>query len=799
MAFFKDRTTYSNDLIGSYVISIFDLAYNISKIVDLVNPDLSNHHHRVAYISAAIASEYGLDNKKITDTIIAALIHDIGVMLESEFRELSKFDNGEATRYNHSNVGAFLVNKLDSFKHLSDIISKHHLPWNKFPETEDEALIIHLADRIDILLKRGTPAYYQRKEVKEIITSYKNRFFKPEHVDAFLSLYDKEFFWLDLEAPDKDRILKRYFLFDTIILSKDEILSFTNFLSHIIDFRCSFTATHSAGVASVASKLGELMNLPEDMVINLKIAGYLHDLGKLAINPYIINKNGQLSIDERTDIKKHTYYTFYCLNSMDIFENVKQWAAFHHEFLDGSGYPFHLTAERLDIGCRIMTVADIYTALSEDRPYRPGLPTSKALEIIENFASSGKIDHSIVKTLKNNIDEIENIRKLSQLVVTQKYLEFKNILMLSNVSNSSEDHQQYKTYSEIKNNLGQVINIIHFEEVINNIDDMILILDTDRRIIFVNRRVLEYFNKPLDQILNKKPGELFDCIHGNDDQCGTTIFCKNCKGNTAINNAIKGIYSISTCEIKTNRSDTMKFNISTVPIKTDKGEYIMYILKGFDEQNRKIMDKIFYHDLINVVGTTYSLLEAYKKGHLKMNADLLDILSNNIGLAYQEIEAQRFLTMAQQNNITTHFDDFSTHFIINNIKSIFSHINHITFEFICEVDRIFADKILLNRIVMNMVKNAIEASNIEKTITVKFYGDDKFFRVSVHNPEYIPEDIQKKIFKEVFTTKKEGNGLGTFCIKLLTEKYLGGHCSFISTLEYGTTFIVEFPNISKLV
>lgn len=795
----KTKTVIFDDLHGSYVISSFDLAYNISKIIDLVNPELSNHHHRVAYISAAIASCCGLSNERISNTVIAALIHDIGVMLESEFKELSKFEVSENTKLNHSNVGAFLIDKVDNFKHLSNIISKHHLPYNKFPDTEDEALIIHLADRIDILLKRGVPAYYQRNNVKEMISSQTGKYFKPEHVDVFMSLYEKESFWLDIEASDKDKLLKKYLNFETLVMDKNDILAFTNFLSHIIDFRCSFTATHSAGVASVASKIGELFELPDYMVTNLKIAGYLHDMGKLAINPYIINKNGQLSIDERIEIKKHTYYTFYALNSMDIFENVKEWAAFHHEYLDGTGYPFHLKADRLDLGSRIMTVADIYTALSEDRPYRKGMDRIKIKETLLNMARSGKIDAEVVNVLVKNVDEIENVRKLTQLVASQKYHEFKNILFISSNNLEPDANDLYLTYNNIKNKIGDVLNIIHFEEIINSIDDLILILNKERRIVFANSKVLNYFNKPLHQIIDRKVGELFDCINGTEDQCGTTEFCKNCSANNSIKQALLGMNSLTQCSIEKQNHEITNFNISTIPIKTDRGDFVLFILKDIDKLDNYIINNNFYSDVINIVDNTYSILEAYKSNAITLDTDLLEILSNNISLIYQEIETQRFISLAERNNLHTHFEKFPVSFIEKNLKNIFSTTKDVNFEFSKEIDEIFTDKIILNRIIINLVKNAVEAGNEPRNIKIRFSGDSKNYRISVHNPEYIPEDIQKKIFKDIFTTKKDGNGLGTYCVKLLTERYLAGKVSFISNEQFGTTFFVEFPNIANML
>jgi len=104
-------------------------------------------------------------------------------------------------------------------------------------------------------------------------------------------------------------------------------------------------------------------------------------------------------------------------------------AAFHHEYLDGTGYPFHLKADRLTTGCRLMTIADIFTALTEDRPYRKGMKIDKTLSILETFAKNGKIDCNILDILKENIDEIQYISKSLHNEVIAKYNNFKNVLI----------------------------------------------------------------------------------------------------------------------------------------------------------------------------------------------------------------------------------------------------------------------------------------------------------------------------------------------------------------------------------
>lgn len=203
--------------------------------------------------------------------------------------------------------------------------------------------------------------------------------------------------------------------------------------------------------------------------------------------------------------------------------------------------------------------------------------------------------------------------------------------------------------------------------------------------------------------------------------------------------------------------------------------------------------------MINIVDNTYSILEAYKSNAITLDTDLLEILSNNISLIYQEIETQRFISLAERNNLHTHFEKFPVSFIEKNLKNIFYTTKDVNFEFSREIDEIFADKIILNRIIINLVKNAVEAGDEPRNIKIRFSGDSKNYRISVHNPEYIPEDIQKKIFKDIFTTKKDGNGLGTYCVKLLTERYLAGKVSFISSEQFGTTFFVEFPNIANML
>jgi len=116
-----------------------------------------------------------------------------------------------------------------------------------------------------------------------------------------------------------------------------------------------------------------------------------------------------------------------------------------------------------------MAVSDIFTALTEDRPYRKGLPKHNSLEIINKMVSAGKLDPIVVKTLINHYEEIDEVRKISQLVASQKYGDFKKILFINNFDKASElsgkRKNSFVTYSDIKENMGKILDIIHLKKL----------------------------------------------------------------------------------------------------------------------------------------------------------------------------------------------------------------------------------------------------------------------------------------------------------------------------------------------
>ncbi|MCB7129288.1 MAG: HD domain-containing protein, partial [Candidatus Brocadiales bacterium] len=149
-----------------------------------------------------------------------------------------------------------------------------------------------------------------------------------------------------------------------------------------------------------------LFGFSETEVLMMSLAGLLHDVGKLSIPDEILEKPGKLTEQEFDIIKQHTFYTFHILNNIKGFDEMSKWAAYHHERLDGTGYPFRIPGSDMSVGSRVMAVSDVFTALSEDRPYRKHLKKDKVIDILDKQVTGGALDGKIVNIVKDSYDDV---------------------------------------------------------------------------------------------------------------------------------------------------------------------------------------------------------------------------------------------------------------------------------------------------------------------------------------------------------------------------------------------------------
>ena len=177
---------------------------------------------------------------------------------------------------------------------------------------------------------------------------------------------------------------------------RTQLLGSVEALVSAIDARDSYTRGHSLRVGHLAAELGVELGLSEAERHQLHVGGYLHDVGKIGIRDDVLLKPGALTDDERSIIQKHPGIGHEILSPVGLPQQVLAAVVFHHERLNGSGYPVGLKGKEISIYPRVVMVADVYDALVTDRPYRPAMPVDQALAILRKEALSGLLDPDIV-------------------------------------------------------------------------------------------------------------------------------------------------------------------------------------------------------------------------------------------------------------------------------------------------------------------------------------------------------------------------------------------------------------------
>ena len=415
-------------------VDIMEIVLSLSSIIDLACPQLNEHHARVAHIARNIAETAGLDGKACENIYVAALLHDCGALSLKD--KIKALDFDARLEQGHSEVGYKLLKPLKYFDEAAGIIRHHHVWWNKPKagsnapgDIPEESYILHLADRVDVLTKRNVDILEQADGIRAKIAKESARMFKPELTDIFLKLSEKDAFWTGIgQASGKSLPEGSQY---KLAMGKQDLLEIVNAFDRIIDFRSRFTATHSRGVAIVSQELARCMDMDEDEVFMLRLAGAFHDIGKIGVPLELLEKKGRLTEEEYEDVRRHAMLSYEVLSKIKCLEPIKEYAAYHHERLDGTGYPFGLRAEDLSTGARIVAVSDMFTAMTEDRPYRKGMETEETLKILKTLAEKGKLDECIVGVLEKRLDKFKEIQYNEQNTATKEYKQFLKVAYAS--------------------------------------------------------------------------------------------------------------------------------------------------------------------------------------------------------------------------------------------------------------------------------------------------------------------------------------------------------------------------------
>jgi HD-GYP domain-containing protein (c-di-GMP phosphodiesterase class II) len=257
------------------------------------------------------------------------------------------------------------------------------------------ARIALLAQVIDVFLT-AAGAQAALDEVRQ----RSGRWFDPKLVQAFERVAQESSFWSTLTAPDiAQAVLALEPTGHAVPVDDDYLDDIAAAFGQIVDSKSPYTSGHSARVALYTDMIAEVLGISPERRRWLKRGALLHDVGKLGVSNSVLDKAGKLDAEEWLAVKLHATYTETILSRIDAFSELARVAAAHHERLDGGGYPRGLKAEAISLETRIITTADIFDAITAERPYRGAIPVSKTLEMMAETVGSA-IDQECFDALK---------------------------------------------------------------------------------------------------------------------------------------------------------------------------------------------------------------------------------------------------------------------------------------------------------------------------------------------------------------------------------------------------------------
>lgn len=339
---------------------------------------------------------------------------------------------------------------------------------------------------------------------------------------------------------------------------------------------------------------------------------------------------------------------------------------------------------------------------------------------------------------------------------------------------------------------------------------LVAVLNENRQILAVNSALLQALGiEDAQEALGLRPGEALGCVraHAHPGGCGTSRYCSNCGAAIAMVTALKsGAPEERECALTVRRNGKtmdLDFAVRCCPIDMEGLPLLLLFMREVSEERRRgALERTFFHDLNNLLTG------------LDMSADLLadsqpedEMVRNirqSIGLLLKEVELQRVLARAAPDECALSPQEASVHGILERLRVIYATHPAAKGKVLHVVKppgdaRLTTDLCLLLRVLMNMVTNALEATEAGDEVRVSTAVDRGAVTFLVWNRQAIPADVALRVFQRYFTTKAGiGRGLGTFAMKLLAERYLKGEVGFTSTEAEGTTFSLRLCGPSLL-
>jgi signal transduction histidine kinase len=341
--------------------------------------------------------------------------------------------------------------------------------------------------------------------------------------------------------------------------------------------------------------------------------------------------------------------------------------------------------------------------------------------------------------------------------------------------------------------------------VLETMPHIVMILNKHRQMVWANRHLPEALNnETVSELLGLRPGEAFNCINALKAEagCGTATDCQVCAALHALQKSLAGQRGDEECLVMTAGGDTLNLRVTACRIEVEGEDfYSVSLIDISDEKNRRMLERLFFHDIMNIAGSVQGFLDLLPEQIQEDEqtlAETLSILAISAGDLIDLIKSQKDLLSAEHNELAVYPQPVDPRELLLNVQRFFQRnalFDKRGVEMQCDGDDgVFqCDDRILKRVLINAVKNALEAVREGESVRLRYKSQGQHALFEVSNDTVIPEEVQSRIFKKSFSTKSKDRGIGTYSIKLFTEKYLGGKVWFVSSKEHGTTFYIRVP------